>query len=244
MSDTYDASRGSAVTLAEAAATIGKRARLNLSGEIVECGQSANGVFVKFRIDSRWGFAQDTFVMDLDPLEVDRGSISMTGTVDPVTDAKRIDAIIEKLRGNYTEAGVWTWLGGRHSSLEGDRPVELLANGDISRVEAAVPPSRSGGDMTLTISRKELVRIIDEAIPANLAARSKWCLREVARTADAVAVGSFRLHDVGCPKTQAQVDVPEFMLPYDTAMRNRFGRSFAAGHGPFVVTVDPESESA
>lgn len=66
----YDARVRSEVTLDEAEAVVGCRAQLTLTGEIVEAGTSPAGTFVKFRIDPRWGFAQDTFVMDLDPLAV------------------------------------------------------------------------------------------------------------------------------------------------------------------------------
>ena len=66
----YNAADRSSVTLAEAQAAVGCRAELVLTGTIVEAGVSAAGTFVKFKLDARWGFAQDTFVMDLDPLDL------------------------------------------------------------------------------------------------------------------------------------------------------------------------------
>jgi hypothetical protein len=68
----YDAKNLSQVKLPEAKAVVGKRGSLTLTGEFTEAGISTNGVFVKFKLDERWGFPPNfEMVMDLDPFEVE-----------------------------------------------------------------------------------------------------------------------------------------------------------------------------
>lgn len=68
----YNAAEKSNRTIDEALAVVGRRAELTLTGRIVDAGESAAGVFVKFKVDSRWGFSEGfKLVMDLDPLVVE-----------------------------------------------------------------------------------------------------------------------------------------------------------------------------
>lgn len=67
---TYDAAQRTDCSRAECEAAVGRRATLTLTGTIIEARESEAGPHVVFEIDSRWGFAQRRFVMDLDPLEL------------------------------------------------------------------------------------------------------------------------------------------------------------------------------
>ena len=69
---TYDHRNPSAFSAHACAKTVGKRATLELTGEIVDWGQSEEGPFVKFQVDERFGWgANFKLVMDLDPLKVE-----------------------------------------------------------------------------------------------------------------------------------------------------------------------------
>lgn len=56
MSDEYDAADRTKFSLGEAEALVGTRARLPLTGTIVDAGESDAGAWVLFEIDARWGF--------------------------------------------------------------------------------------------------------------------------------------------------------------------------------------------
>ena len=71
MSGEYDASQGTRFTREDADAAVGKRARLCLTGTIIEAGESDSGPWVRFHVDERWGFGDCAYVLDLDALEVE-----------------------------------------------------------------------------------------------------------------------------------------------------------------------------
>ena len=66
----YHASNPTGFTLAEAEKLIGSKARLPLTGRIVEAGESPGGAFVKFEVAPRWGMPPGTrFVVDIEALD-------------------------------------------------------------------------------------------------------------------------------------------------------------------------------
>jgi len=65
----YDANNRSEFTYDDCYEMIGERATLTLTGTIIDAGESGMGAYVVFKLDDRWGFTQNKFVMDLDPLE-------------------------------------------------------------------------------------------------------------------------------------------------------------------------------
>lgn len=79
---------------------------------------------------------------------------------------------------------------------------------------------------TLTITRGELVAIIDSA-SKECSKRTRAKLRAVAETTDAVAVGWFHCDGVGCPIRQAGEPprTRSFEKAFDRAMWARFNRT-------------------
>ena len=66
----YHATNPTTFTLAGAERLVGSKARLPLTGRIVEAGESRGGVFVKFEIAPRWGMPPGyRFVVDIEALD-------------------------------------------------------------------------------------------------------------------------------------------------------------------------------
>jgi hypothetical protein len=73
----YDHRNKSNVSVYEAQKNVGKQATLPLTGEIVDCGESLAGVWVRFRVDERWGYPPGfTIRTDMDALDIDEGGPS------------------------------------------------------------------------------------------------------------------------------------------------------------------------
>ncbi len=80
MDPNYDAANAYETSLAETEEALGRRAILHLTGEITDHGASASGRYVKFEVDDRWGFREMSLTLDLEALEILRGSAeSQTG---------------------------------------------------------------------------------------------------------------------------------------------------------------------
>lgn len=71
-SATYDSRTAPETPRADCEAAVGKRARLVLTGEIVDADERENGAFVYFELDERWGFPAGTKMgMDLEAFEIE-----------------------------------------------------------------------------------------------------------------------------------------------------------------------------
>src|SRR4051794_3095601 len=98
-----------------------------------------------------------------------------------------------------------------------------------------------GGTMAETITRKELVRIVDES-SRGVTASTRARLLAVAETTDAVAAGWFHCDGVQCPASQAGRRNQQFQEAYDYAMALRFDVAPEdMSIEPFVVRVSDAS---
>lgn len=70
MPDLYDASTVAPGTIEDATAAVGLSATLALTGTIIDFGESPAGVFVRFKVDERWGFGELVLGCDLAALEL------------------------------------------------------------------------------------------------------------------------------------------------------------------------------
>jgi hypothetical protein len=90
----------------------------------------------------------------------------------------------------------------------------------------------------LTITRDDLVRIVDDA-SRGLTESTRSKLLAVAETTDAVAVGWFHCEGVGCPARQARRRNQTFQQRFDTKMAALFDAEYADKDQivPFVLDV-------
>lgn len=65
----YDYNNDSKFTLEDCRSMIGRSAQINLTGQIVDAGESPSGPYVTVLLDGRWGFGEFRFSLDLDALE-------------------------------------------------------------------------------------------------------------------------------------------------------------------------------
>jgi uncharacterized protein (DUF2384 family) len=56
----------------------------------------------------------------------------------------RVVALLDALSTVYTTEGIGVWLYGRNKLLGNQRPIDLLRDGEIERVEQAVESLRAG----------------------------------------------------------------------------------------------------
>lgn len=66
----YNSTQQTSFTFEECSALVGSKARLPLTGRIVEAGESQSGPYVKFELSPRWGFPPGTrFTVDVEALD-------------------------------------------------------------------------------------------------------------------------------------------------------------------------------
>ncbi len=64
--------------------------------------------------------------------------------VAPATTKRKIDCIVERLRGVYTAEGADIWLHAHNRGLGNERPIDWLAAGRFERILAAVERLSAG----------------------------------------------------------------------------------------------------
>lgn len=67
----YNHTKPSEFTLKDCEEAVGSTAKLILTGEIIDAGESTSGPYVKFQVDERFGFGTYIIGLDLDALELD-----------------------------------------------------------------------------------------------------------------------------------------------------------------------------